>query len=151
MYLIIKWVHILLAITALGANITYGIWLARAARSPEHLGFVLRGVKILDDRVANPAYGFLLITGVGMVHMGGWSFSTPWILSSLVIYVVIVLFAVLGYTPTLKRQIQLVEEGRVDSSEYAAAAARNRNLGIILAVLAFTMTFLMVVKPSLWA
>ena len=33
-FLIIKWIHVLSAITAVGANITYGIWMARASVEP---------------------------------------------------------------------------------------------------------------------
>ena len=51
----------------LGANLTYGVWLARAARESQHLAFALRGVKILDDRIANPAYGVIFLTGMAMV------------------------------------------------------------------------------------
>ena len=59
-YPTIKFVHILLAIVAIGFNATYGIWISHAARhSPKELGFALRGVKRLDDRWANPAYGLL--------------------------------------------------------------------------------------------
>ena len=42
-YLFLKWFHVLMAITAFGANITYGLWLARADREPQHLAFALRG------------------------------------------------------------------------------------------------------------
>lgn len=42
-YTIIKWVHVLMAIIAVGFNASYTVWLARAARSPEHQGYVLRG------------------------------------------------------------------------------------------------------------
>jgi hypothetical protein len=52
---IVKFFHILLVITAFGANITYGVWQARGAIDPAHESFALRGVKFLDDRVANPA------------------------------------------------------------------------------------------------
>ena len=45
-----KTLHILFAIVAVGLNISYGIWQARAASSPEHMGFALRGIKFLDDR-----------------------------------------------------------------------------------------------------
>ena len=30
-YLLLKWLHVFSAIVAVGANVTYGIWLARAA------------------------------------------------------------------------------------------------------------------------
>ena len=42
--------HILLAIVAVGFNLTYGILIRRAAAEPEHFGHVLRTVKVLDDR-----------------------------------------------------------------------------------------------------
>ena len=148
LYLILKWLHVLLAIAAIGANITYGIWLSRASRTPEVLPFTLRGVKILDDRIANPAYGLLLVTGVALVFVGGWSFTTPWILISLALYVVVVLLGLFGYTPTLRRQIQLVENGGQSSPEYAALARRGTILGIVLAVLVVVIVFFMVVKPG---
>ena len=49
-YLILKWFHVLMAITALGANITYGVWFSRAARKPQHLAFTLRGIRMLNNR-----------------------------------------------------------------------------------------------------
>jgi hypothetical protein len=65
---------------------------------------VLRGIKVLDDRFANPAYALLLALGIAMVLESGIPWSTFWIAASLVIYVVLVLTAVLGYTPTLPTQ-----------------------------------------------
>ena len=43
----LKTLHILFAIVAVGFNISYGIWQARAAREPEHMGYALRGIKFL--------------------------------------------------------------------------------------------------------
>lgn len=45
LYPYIKFLHVLLAIVAVGFNASYGIWLARAAHEPAHLGHVLRGIK----------------------------------------------------------------------------------------------------------
>jgi len=151
LYLILKWVHILLAIAAVGANLTYGIWLARGGRDQQHLDFVLRGVRILDDRVANPAYGLLLVTGLAMVFVGGLEITTPWILTGLGLYVAAVLLGMLGYGPTLRRQIRLVSDGSAGTAEFAALTRRAGVLGVVLTVLVATISFLMVVKPSLWA
>jgi uncharacterized membrane protein len=150
-YLILKWVHVLLAIAAIGANLTYGVWLAQGRRNPQHLAFALRGVKILDDRIANPSYAMLLITGVALAFIGGLPLTTPWILSALVVYVALLLVGLAGYTPTLRRQVQLAEAGQIDSPEYAALAQRGTVLGIVLALLVVVITFFMVVKPSLWS
>jgi hypothetical protein len=64
--------------------------------------------------------------------------------------VLAVLVGLLGYTPTLRRQIQLLDSDGVQSPGYQAAASRGRTLGIILAVLVVVIVFLMVVKPGLW-
>ena len=148
---LLKWVHVLAAITALGVNMTYGIWLARAGRNPEHLGFTLRGIQILDNRVANPAYAVVLITGLAMVFTKPIPITTPWILSSLVLFIAVGLLAALGYTPTLRRQIELVNAGSGGTPEYEAVSNLARLQGALLAILVIAITFLMVVKPPLWA
>jgi uncharacterized membrane protein len=151
LYLTLKWIHILLAITALGANITYTFWIIRATRNRDALPFTLRGIKILDDRIANPAYGFLLITGIAMVLVSGLTFETPWIAVSMVLFIIIVLVAAIGYTPTLRKQIALAESVGPDSPEYRAIARRGQILGIVLGILVVTITFFMVTKPGLWS
>jgi len=149
-YTILKWIHVLLAITAVGTNITYGVWLSRAAREPQHLPFALRGVKILDDRIANPAYGLLLITGFAMASVAKIPLTTPWLLTGLILYVVLVVIGLAGYTPTLRRQIQALEAGGPNSVQYQALAARGTRIGIVLAIIAVIIVFMMVTKPALW-
>ena len=150
-YLILKWFHVLMAITALGANITYGVWFSRAAREPQNLAFALRGIRVLDNRIANPAYGLLLLTGLAMTGMGRIPFTTPWLLTGLILYVILVVIAAAGYTPTLRRQIQALDAGGPDSLEYQRLAARGTRLGILLTVIAVIIVFMMVTKPSLWS
>lgn len=148
---IVKWLHILAAIVAVGANITYGVWLARASRQPEVLPFTLRTIKLIDDRMANPAYGFLLLTGLIMVFTVPIPLSrTPWLQVALVFYILLVLLGLLGYTPTLRRQIQLLESEGAASPAYQAMARRGRSIGILLAVVVLIITYLMVVRPQLW-
>jgi uncharacterized membrane protein len=151
LYLLLKWLHVLAAIVAVGANVTYGIWIARASRNPEALPFTLRGIKLIDDRVANPAYGLLLVTGLLMMFTIGLPLTTPWLLTALVLFILVVLVGLLGYTPTLRRQIQLLESEGFHSSSYQAVARRGATLGIVLGVLVVAIIYLMVVKPGLWA
>ena len=87
-----------------GSNLTYGIWLARAGADQAVLPFKLRGVKILDDRVANPSYGLLLVSGLAMAYVGGLPLTTPWIALSLVIYIALVLLAPFGWWRLRRRR-----------------------------------------------
>jgi uncharacterized membrane protein len=144
----VKFVHILLAITAVGFNASYAIWTQRAARSPEHLGFALRGVKFMDDRVANPAYGLLLLSGLTMVFVGHLSLTTFWIGAALVLWLVVVVLGLVLYTPTLRRQIQALEAHGPGSAEYTALASRSAVAGIATSVVVLAIIVLMVFKPG---
>jgi uncharacterized membrane protein len=135
MYLVLKVVHVFAAIVALGANITYGVWIGRARRDPAALSFALRGVKFLDDRVANPGYGLLVLTGFAMVGVSKTPLTTPWILTSIGLVLVVFAVALFGYTPTLRRQIETLARTGDGSPEYLALAARGTRLGAVLACL----------------
>ena len=143
-----KTLHILFAIVAVGLNISYGIWQAQAARSPEHMGFALRGIKFLDDRVANPSYAGLLVVGIILVLIGPYEFTTFWIAVAIGLYLVMGAVAIVFYSPTLKRQIAAYESGGAESAEFRALGSRGRMIGIILAVIVIAILILMVVKPS---
>ena len=136
--------------SAVGPNITYGLWIARASNDPSVLPFVLRNIKLIDDRLANPAYGLLLLTGLLMVFLVPIPITTPWILTALVLYVLMGLTAAFGYTPTLKRQIQALDQEGFNSANYQAVAKRGTRLGTLLGVVVIAIVFLMVVKPPLW-
>jgi len=148
-YNLLKFLHVMLAIIAIGFNASYGIWLVRAGREPQHVSHVLRGIKTLDDRLANPAYVLLLVTGVLMVLVGGIPLETFWIAASIGLWLVLVVLGLGVYTPTLRRQIALVESAGMDSPEYGALARRGIIVGALLAVIVTVIVFLMVTKPTL--
>jgi uncharacterized membrane protein len=108
-FLLLKWLHVLSAIIAVGADITYGIWIARASCSADVLPFTLQTIELIDDRLANPAYGLLLITGLSMVFVLPLPLTTAWVLTALVLYRIVALVALFGSSPTLRRQIELLE------------------------------------------
>ena len=150
LFLLIKWVHVLSAITAVGANITYGIWMARAAREPAIMPFVLRTIKLIDDRVANPLYFLLLLTGLTMAFILPVPLTTPWLLTALVLYAVATLLGMVVFVPIFRRQIQRLETEGFASTAYKATARRARVLGIVVGIDVLIIVFMMVVKPPLW-
>lgn len=144
----VKFVHILLAIVAVGFNASYAVWLRRAAGAPEHEGFALRGVKFLDDRIANPAYGLLLLTGLLMVFLSGIALTTFWIAAALVLWLIAMVSGLALYTPALRRQIEALETSGPQSPEYQALDRRATVLGIAIAVVVLLILALMVFKPG---
>jgi uncharacterized membrane protein len=150
LFLVFKWFHVLSVIVAVGANVTYGVWLSRAARSSESLIFTLTTIKFLDDRLANPNYGVALVTGLVMVVANQLWLTAPWHLVSLVLYVGLMVVGAVGYSPALREQIRLAETVGPESPAYAAASQRGTFLGIVLGMVVIVIVFLMVVKPPLW-
>jgi uncharacterized membrane protein len=150
LFVILKFLHVLLAIIAVGFNATYGVWLARVAREPSATqSFVLRGIKRLDDWFANPAYVLLAVTGVTMVFVGQLDFKTFWIAGGIVLWAIAVALGFFVYTPALRNQIQALESSGPQSEAYLRHAANARFLGILLAVIVVVIVFLMVTKPTL--
>jgi len=144
----IKFVHVLLAIVAVGFNASYGIWLARSANASQATqSHVLRTIKFLDDRLANPAYGLLLLTGLLMIFTAGIPIRL-WIALAIGLWLVL-LFVGLGvYTPTLRDQIRVLESEGPGSEEYRRLSARGRVVGIVLGIIVVVIVFLMVTKPT---
>jgi uncharacterized membrane protein len=149
LYEVVKFLHVFLAIIAVGFNATYGILLSRAAREPEHEAHVLRTVKRLDDRFANPAYGGLLLTGLLMVAFYWPRITDFWIATALALYAILVAVGAGVYTPTLRKQIEVIEREGPSSPDYRALSRRGTVVGILLAVVVTIIVFLMVTKPSL--
>jgi uncharacterized membrane protein len=148
-YDVIKFLHVLLAIIAVGFNATYGVLLGRAAREPEHERHVLGTVKVLDDRFANPAYAGLLITGLLMVAFYWPRLTDFWVSAGVALYAVAVAVGLGVYTPLLRKQLATIEAEGPSSSEYRALSRRGTVIGIFLAIVVITIVFLMVTKPEL--
>jgi uncharacterized membrane protein len=145
--LLLKVVHVIAAIVAVGANVTYAFWLRRAGTADrERLVFTVETIHKLDNLIATPAYVVVLLTGLGMVFSGAFSFETRWIQVAIGLYVLVVAVSVAGHAPALRRQLA---EAKLDptSTAYRAAASRSNALGILILVLVLLIVVLMVTKP----
>jgi uncharacterized membrane protein len=147
-YLVLKFIHILSAIVAVGANITYGIWTVRGQRDPANTGFALKGIQFLDNRVANPAYGLLLLTGLIMVFAGSLRFTQFWILAALVLFAALVVVGIFVYTPALRDQVKLADAGDTSSADFMRLARRAQIAGPATGLIVLLILVMMVFKPG---
>jgi uncharacterized membrane protein len=145
-FLLLKLVHVASAIVAIGANVTYAIWMSRAHRDRAHLVFVIETIRFLDRRLALPAYALVLLTGIGMVARGAYSFTTGWIAAAIALYALAVVVGVVAFAPTIRRQLA---EARRDpsSAAYVELARRNQVLTLVTLVVVAAIVVLMVTKP----
>ena len=91
----------------------------------------------------------LLLTGILMVFLVGYSFFTLWIEVTLVLFAILVVLAATQYTPTLRDQIKLVEAGETTSAEFTRLAKRGQVVGQVLGAIVLVILAMMVFKPTL--
>jgi uncharacterized membrane protein len=149
LYTAVKFLHILLAMVAVGFNASYAVWLVRARRSVENLEFALKGVKFMDDYLANPAYIGLLISGLGMVLLLPWNLLRSfWLEAAIVLWVIVALLGYGVYTPTLSRQIKVLAAKGPKDEQYRWLDQRAQRVGPALGVIVLVIIGLMVFKPT---
>jgi hypothetical protein len=148
MYQSIVFIHVLCAIIAVGANITYVVWLTRGKMQRDQLLFALKGIKFIDGRIANPAYGLLLLTGIAQVLISGRTFHQTWLEWAILLWVVLAAVAYGLYSPGLRKQIALIESGTPDAPAYVALEKRQNIVGGVLLLIALIILALMVFRPG---
>lgn len=147
LYLTVKFVHVLVAIVAVGSSAGSSLWLRLAMRSPTHLPFALRSAKFLDEFLTRPGLILLLLTGFWMAATR-WSLALFWVRGALVLLalVLVLLYAVVG--PALGRLIHIA-----DTEGQAAPGWRRSELMFELAgggsgLLIIVIVWLMVAQPT---
>lgn len=147
-YLIVKFIHIVLAIAAVGFTSTFGITMATAAGRPTAFPFALYAVRNLQ-RISSLAFTGLIVTGVLMAWLGNLQWTALWFVGSLALAL---LAHVVGLTiarPTLSRQIELVEQADPPVDELRRLGSRSRKVGMMLSLTALAIVGMMVFKPTL--
>ena len=90
------------------------------------------------------------VTGLALVDRSGQDFTTPWVITSIVVFLVVTAIGGAVYAPLLRRQITLAEENYPDSAEYRRLDLRGNIIGLAIAALVVFLIYLMVFQPALW-
>ena len=145
-YVSFKFLHILIAIIAMGTSAGLGIILEFYGNHPTHGPFVLRAIRRLLGFVVIPGYALMLATGLWLVHLS-WSLTMKWIQAALVLWGVAAVL-VLAALAVLRRQITLLETMGPGSDAYRRVSLLERLLGAGVGLLVVATLYLMVVKPG---
>lgn len=150
-----KTAHVLSAaiLFGTGLGIAFFAWFGyrRALRVGEMDGLrtVLRLTVIADFCFTAPAVVFQLVSGIMLMRLDGWSPSSPWALT------VVVLFTAVGFCwlPVVVIQVMLSREAERAASITGLSAAFHRRftawfvLGIPAFLLVIALFYMMVAKP----
>jgi uncharacterized membrane protein len=145
-YLFLKFLHILIAMLALGTSAGLGIVLEFYGDHPTHGPFLLRVIKRLVTFFVIPGYLLTLVTGLWMVDLS-WSLATRWIQVALILWGV-GLTLLVGFQVVLRKQLRLLQAIGPASRAYRRISLVGRGLGAGVGLVVIFIVYFMVFKPS---
>ena len=117
----------------------------------QQLPYVHRLQLAINQRMASPALGLIILTGVYQT-VDRWEFSDFWISATFVIALVLGALNGAYFVPSDRRLAPLVERDLAENGEpseaYLAQAKRQGMIGGLAGVLVLAAIFLMVTKPG---
>ncbi|MDB6042276.1 MAG: hypothetical protein JWM63_827 [Gammaproteobacteria bacterium] len=152
-YLVVKWIHIVSSTLLFGTGLGSAFYMFFASRTGDArvIAVVVKYVVVADWLFTTPTIILQPATGFYMVHEAGFPLSSPWLLWSILLY----LLAGAAWLPVVWMQI------RMRGMAQEAASAGNplpQNywkflhvwiaLGVIAFVALVVVFFLMVAKPA---
>lgn len=153
-YLILKYLHILSMVLLFGTGLgsAFYKWMADRSGNVAHIAVTNRHVVLADWLFTTPTVIFQPISGLWMVYLLGLPLSTPWIASSLSLYVL----AGVCWLPVVWLQIRmrnLADAAVISQTALPAQYWRYARLWFWLGVPAFIamvlVVLMMVFKTSL--
>jgi uncharacterized membrane protein len=146
-YLVVKFMHILVAIIAVGSSAGSSLWLRLAIRSPSHLPFALRSAKRLDEVVTRPGLIVMALTGLWMAA-SRWSLSLFWVRTALILVVIVLVFLYAVVGPVLARLIRVTDIEGLATPAWKRSDRLFEGFGGAAGIILVVIIWLMVSKPS---
>jgi uncharacterized membrane protein len=152
-YLLVKWLHILSSVALVGTGLGTAFYLYFTNRTGNvaAIAVVSRLVVRADTWFTLPAVIFQPVSGLWLMHQGGWRLETPWITAALSLYV----FAGVCWLPVVWLQLRMRglargawQEGRTLPDRYWRYARWWEWLGYPAFGAMACVFYLMVLKPQ---
>jgi uncharacterized membrane protein len=152
-YLLVKWVHVLSSTLLFGTGLgsAFYMFFTNRTRDTRAIAVITRRVVIADWLFTTPTAILQPLSGFYLVHLAGMPLSSPWIVWSVVLYIV----AGACWLPVVWLQIKMAAMARsaVEGNEELPAGFWRyhviwTSLGIPAFIAFLGIFFLMVVKPS---
>jgi hypothetical protein len=143
LYRIVIFIHVVSAIVSIGPFFIL-IPLVKKLRVAENkeLATLLDTFKFAV-RLSKHSGHVLVGSGILLVMTGPWTWSTPWVVLTLITMFCSLFFLARAFSPTLRKF------GEINHNKEALAAKLNRTIWIYI-ILLLTMLWFMVGKPTLW-
>jgi len=153
-YLILKALHILSSVLIVGTGFgtAYYLFFTNRLGRVSSIADVARLVVRADWWFTTPAVIFQPISGLWLAHIAGWEWTTPWIMASIVLFII----TGICWLPVVWLQVRLARMAEQAAASNTALpglywryARRWEWLGYPAFIAMLGVYFLMVLKPAL--
>lgn len=160
---LLLFLHITAAIIAFGPTFTFPLIAGLGRNNPMHMGFALRVIHVLEDKLVLPFVLTMPVTGVLMAFNLSIAWDrNPWLIAALVIYAAAVGFSLAVQVPTVRKMIAMtsvagaaapvpVGPGAATAGPppaFVALAKRMQVGGMLLTLAFFAIVVLMIWRPG---
>jgi len=153
LYDISVFIHVTAVVVGFGATFGEAVLFPVAMKAGvRHLPFVHEVQLAINQRLAGPALGLIILTGIYQTIDGDWGFGSFWISATIAIAIVLGGMNGAYFVPTDRRlaaqvQREIDETGNV-SEDYQRSARTEGMVGGVAGLLVIIAVFLMVTKPG---
>jgi len=153
LYEISVFVHISAVVVGFGATFGEAVLFPVAMKAGvRHLPYVHQVQLAINQRLAGPALGLVILTGIYQTIDGEWGFGSFWISATFAIAIVLGGLNGAYFIPT-DRRLAVQAQGEIDatghvSDEYRRQARTEGIVGGVTGLLVIVAIFLMVTKPG---
>lgn len=143
MYQLLLYLHVCSVVVSIGPFFVLIPYLPKMkAATEEQLAFYLDSFRFVI-RLSKHAGHVLVATGILLVWLGGWKWSTCWILLTIIILVGALSFFARAFSPTIRK----LTEPNHDRTALVQKLSRSLCLYILLMLV---MMWSMITKPNFW-
>jgi uncharacterized membrane protein len=146
-------VHVSAVVVGFGATFAGALMFPVAMKvGVQHLPYVHQLQLAINERLAGPALGIIVITGIYQTIDADWGFDSFWISATILIAIVLGGMSGAYFVPTDRKlaaqaQREIDETGNV-SDDYQKKARTEGIVGAVAGLLVIAAVFLMVTKPG---
>ena len=148
---LLLFLHIMAAIVAFGPTFIFPVIMGMARKDPQHLVFGAKVIHTISTKVTKLGAIAAGILGVLLILADGRSLSESWLLISLLIYTIAIVFSILAQGPNSAKMVQLLSAstpGEPPTAEISDLGKRLQMGGSMLGVAIISLVLLMVFKPG---
>ena len=154
-YDVVKWLHVVAVVVALGVTFSYGVFIAVAAKSaPRSMPGIFAGIQALDRMLVIPGIIVIAATGIYMT-IDLWDFGYFFVTWGILAVIVLLVMGAAVFGPNEEKARvaaeQDVERAGAGPVEFSSEFNRlNRLLGTagpIAGILVIVTVYVMVAKP----